>query len=378
MDIWNFLVPDTSLDWFFFILLLLWMFLSLGSVRLARLDIDKQLASSHFKNINAGVHDLSVAVRSRWDFAVDNGPGVALVLGLLGTFLGIGLAIQHGAEILDRLGDGASATDLNQAVGQLSPMLQEIGLKFRSSTWGICVHIALRLIIPRLGLEEFRHQEILKEMEADALEKRKLEEQNAKNLTQIKELGEKRVKYTANMLALLDRLVKAQEGFAGNVDKLGNTVEELKGTIVNFSKEMGNSITEMNDGVGQAVHQISSSVAGLQDSLAVELKTIAKVTSDLKTHSSTMTTVIKDQSRVFDEVTEKMQTITSNGAQYATGIADFGEAFTEKGQFSKKLDKLVEESQSSNKAITDRLDLLVQNGNQLVLELQQQDKRREN
>jgi hypothetical protein len=72
-----------------------------------------------------------------------------------------------GGILADLNSNSSSATDIRQTVGQLSPMLAEIGLKFKSSAWGIIVHIVLRFAIPLFGIEEKRFNEIFKELEQD-------------------------------------------------------------------------------------------------------------------------------------------------------------------------------------------------------------------
>lgn len=124
-NIFAFLLPHTTLDWFFFSLLLGWLVISLIAAKKAKNNIDQRIHSSHFKNIKASVTELSTALRHpMWDHIVENAPGFALVLGLLGTFLGIGLAIAGAGQILADMNSGStSATDMRQAIGNLSPML---------------------------------------------------------------------------------------------------------------------------------------------------------------------------------------------------------------------------------------------------------------
>lgn len=85
-------------------------------------------------------------------------PALLLVVGLLGTFVGIGLAIQEAGMVIDQsaaeAGVGGAATDPDQAahdpadlakqsaalhssVGNVSSVLAKLGTKFQTSCWGI-------------------------------------------------------------------------------------------------------------------------------------------------------------------------------------------------------------------------------------------------
>ena len=239
MDVLNFLLPSASLDWVFASLLLSWLIFSLFAAFKAKKSIDFHVTASHFKNIKSSVNDLSAASRHPfWDHIVDNAPGFALVIGLLGTFLGIGMAIQGAGGILADLNSGqSSATDIRQTVGQLSPMLSEIGLKFKSSAWGIIIHIILRFTIPLFGIEEKRLNEIFKELEKDHTEEESL---NSNRWDIIKQLEE-------NMKdSLLER--KSQHVMLVEcLDNQNKSLAEMIGIYRSIAKIQDLQLKELNE-----------------------------------------------------------------------------------------------------------------------------------
>ncbi|WP_443113638.1 hypothetical protein [Herbaspirillum seropedicae] len=68
----------------------------------------------------------------RWARVV---PGLLLMAGLLGTFIGLGLA----------LGEASGALDGAQAPTALAAVLDTLGAKFRIAAWGILSYLILRL-----------------------------------------------------------------------------------------------------------------------------------------------------------------------------------------------------------------------------------------
>lgn len=171
----GFLLPSSTLDWIFCVLLLSWLLLSILAAGLARASVKKLVSSPRFAALRSDPYELDLATRHPfWDDFIEHAPGFALVLGLLGTFLGIGLAIQGAGSILADLNTNAgSVTDIRQTVGQLSPMLSEIGLKFKSSAWGVLVHIFIRLILPAFGVQRLRNNAVVNKLEKDLVEKNK-------------------------------------------------------------------------------------------------------------------------------------------------------------------------------------------------------------
>lgn len=371
-NIFTFLLPHTTLDWFFFSLLLGWLAFSLVAAKKAKNNVHQRIHSSHFTNIKASFTELSTALRDpKWDHIVENAPGFALVLGLLGTFLGIGLAISGAGQILADMNSGAtSATDMRQTIGNLSPMLAEIGLKFKCSAWGIIVHIALRLIIPVFGIEEVRSQAILKQLEKDAEQ-----EENAvnKRWEQIESLLQKALftntaqagsiaKVMETQTEHLAIIAEVQQTFGDNVKTLGSSVKEfektvdafrgsmkvaiqemqesvqnasqgLHDTVESMKHEVSTTFTEFRDNVSQTLAKvgddistssfaIKSSVDTLSSSMSKELQNVTMVTASLTTHSREMAAAISEQKLTLEEMGDKVQSIAAKGAEYAFSLED--------------------------------------------------------
>ncbi|WP_231500896.1 hypothetical protein [Pseudomonas viridiflava] len=87
--------------------------------------------------------ELNQAVATLPERIVANMPGLLLIVGLLGTFLGLGMALDKASGILQ--GNADSLNAMTDSLGQLTGMMKDLGTKFKTSTWGIIAFIALKL-----------------------------------------------------------------------------------------------------------------------------------------------------------------------------------------------------------------------------------------
>ena len=87
--------------------------------------------------------ELNQAVATLPERIVGNMPGLLLIVGLLGTFLGLGMALDKASGILQ--GNADSLNAMSDSLGQLTGMMKDLGTKFKTSTWGIIAFIVLKL-----------------------------------------------------------------------------------------------------------------------------------------------------------------------------------------------------------------------------------------
>jgi len=104
---------------------------------------------------HGSVTDLWHAVATAPEKLAEIMPGMLLVVGLLGTFLGLGLALNHASSILgqaDLMSAGAAADSMQNLLG----LLQGLGTKFKTSTWGILGFVLLKIWSEVTRFEEKR------------------------------------------------------------------------------------------------------------------------------------------------------------------------------------------------------------------------------
>lgn len=120
---------------------------------------------------HGSVTDLWHAVATAPEKLAEIMPGMLLVVGLLGTFLGLGLALNHASSILgqaDLSSAGAAADSMQNLLG----LLQGLGTKFKTSTWGILGFVLLKIWSEVTRFEEKRLAWVIGKVKAE-LENRK-------------------------------------------------------------------------------------------------------------------------------------------------------------------------------------------------------------
>lgn len=128
---------------------------------------------------HGSVTDLWHAVATAPEKLADIMPGMLLVIGLLGTFLGLGMALNQASTILGHadLSDPRAASDSMQS---LLGMLQGLGTKFKTSTWGILGFVVLKVWSEVTRFEEKRMTWVIGKVKVE-LEARKRAEGAARD-----------------------------------------------------------------------------------------------------------------------------------------------------------------------------------------------------
>lgn len=123
---------------------------------------ERRLAALDDGDQQVPLHDtpeaLSQAVATAAERWADILPSLLLVFGLLGTFIGIGLALSEAAVVLG----GADA------FGHLTPIILTLGTKFKIATWGIVAFLFLRVWLTVFPYEQARMAWSTKQVKARA------------------------------------------------------------------------------------------------------------------------------------------------------------------------------------------------------------------
>ncbi len=165
LDVLRFLSPGAELVQGLIGALMLLMFASTGYGvwRMAR----PQTWQSNWQNRAAGgvdgaeaapvsLAEMSDVVASRPEKAIEVMPGILLILGLLGTFLGLGIALNDASAMLAKpQPDSAAMAGTMQG---LTHMMEGLGTKFRTSAWGILFFLLLKTVSTLTRHEERRLQ----------------------------------------------------------------------------------------------------------------------------------------------------------------------------------------------------------------------------
>lgn len=154
MGLISFLNPfGDGLSLFFFILLTSLFFITLITVWLNAKpenweynwlaeDGDNNLGSEH-----GSVHELSEAIATKSEKFASVAPSMLLIIGLLGTFVGLGIALNKASEVL---ASADTMSNMDNAMTQLMGLMEGLGAKFKTSTYGLFYFIVLNLVFQLL------------------------------------------------------------------------------------------------------------------------------------------------------------------------------------------------------------------------------------
>lgn len=271
MELLNFLLPKTELDWIFFFAIALCLIITILSAFIVRKSIKKLLvrpiSSLPFTDETNIRNYLS---NPTWDSIVENGAGFVLILGLLGTFLGIGLAIQDASKVIISLNDFSTVTTTSNAmdtVGKLSPVLSDIGTKFKISAWGISAHILIRLVVP------FFKTSVLKQ---DFI---------AHELNQIHSHTEKqKANFYSEMIGFFQKSQVANENMLREMKQIANTPYAIESSLLSFTDSINKQnadSTESIDSLVTIINDLKMNIEQLLYNIDESVKNI-----DLKTNES--------------------------------------------------------------------------------------------
>jgi hypothetical protein len=206
---------------------------------------------------HGSVNDLLHAVATVPEKIAEIMPGMLLVIGLLGTFLGLGLALNKASAILGQaqaMSAGAAADSLSHLMG----LLQGLGTKFKTSTWGITGFIFLKVWIESTRFEEKRLTWVISKVKAE-LEMRKRQK--------IAEASNKREALHAEIAAVAAHVVAGLEEQIGKMLVLEQGQhKQLIQRIENINKGQGELLVELRAN-REAMTQFSASMLSVVDNM---------------------------------------------------------------------------------------------------------------
>lgn len=271
MELLNFLLPKTELDWIFFFAIALCLIITILSAFIVRKSIKKLLvrpiSSLPFTDETNIRNYLS---NPTWDSMVENGAGFVLILGLLGTFLGIGLAIQDASKVIISLNDFSTVTTTSNAmdtVGKLSPVLSDIGTKFKISAWGISAHILIRLVVP------FFKTSVLKQ---DFI---------AHELNQIHSHTEKqKANFYSEMIGFFQKSQVANENMLREMKQIANTPYAIESSLLSFTDSINKQNADSTESIDSLVAIINDLKVNIEQLLCNIDESVKNI--DLKANES--------------------------------------------------------------------------------------------
>ncbi|EKN4007413.1 hypothetical protein LL067_15645 [Yersinia pseudotuberculosis] len=179
--------------------------------------------ADHLDVEHGSVNEISAAVASPAEKMADIMPGILLILGLLGTFLGLGIALNKASDILI----DANSAGMDNAMSNLMGMMEGLGTKFKTSTWGIMAYLILKACAAGLGYDEKRLRWCAQQMKQVFDQSR--EQKRAEH-------EETLLQYLAALQGLNDRMQVESEATRQSLSKLSSGMESFLQTLIDQGK----------------------------------------------------------------------------------------------------------------------------------------------
>jgi predicted nucleic acid-binding Zn-ribbon protein len=279
----SFLVP---VDWFQWTLLAVIVVSVMASIAFVHHYATPEEWARNWKSSEIGVRqqdldsehgsvlDISEAVASRAERMSDGLPGTLLIIGLLGTFVGLGIALNDAATAF--ASEGAPAE-------KLLGMLEGLGTKFKSSTWGILAFLVLKSWNAALDIDG------------------------------------RRMRWCAARMR--EQLDLRREAEASQETRL---IEEIRASGQHGAEAISGAVSSSGDAVRQAiVAQVA--VAGESKGILLEMA------RDVREQKTAMTGFLQAS-------TENIAAIKASASQISASALQVGEAATQLSEVVRKLD----------------------------------------
>lgn len=235
---------------------------------------------------HGSVNEISAAVASTGEKLADIMPGILLILGLLGTFLGLGIALNKASTILLEANAGGG---MDSAMANLMGMMEGLGTKFKTSTWGIMAFLLIKAWSARNGYEERRLRWCVGKMKA-AFEYSRQAQQQERQQTQhalIEALGridQTLISQWQASHALLDTQCKLNKHAGVTLVATHKAVQELQQALVPEVRTLNASHVQARDALQETVSNLQqhsltlsathTAVQELQQALVPEVQTL--------------------------------------------------------------------------------------------------------
>jgi len=312
---------------------------------------------------HGSLSEISEAVESPSEKIADIMPGILLILGLLGTFLGLGIALNKASNILI----DANSSGMDNAMANLMGMMDGLGTKFKTSTWGICAFLFLRFWFAVARYDDKRLRWCAQKMKYEFEQSRqniRIEREQSKQhfLDALKNISDSMQRGSVETCQVLEKTYSGMEGLLkklviqGEVNEeqnesRNNQQEKLISTLVSIQQQMLNSskmqseqyklqlgeLTMTREWLQRFIDASSDNLSAIQRS-AKEMSEAAqgmgnsadnlqKVIGDFRTGVSDMLDTVKSDlggtiSHMGDSFSQNMSAISASMSSATDGISE--------------------------------------------------------
>lgn len=293
----------------------------------------KDKTNDHLDIEHGSVTDLWYAVATAPEKIAEIMPGMLLVVGLLGTFLGLGLALNMASGILaiDATNTGAAADSMNQLMG----MLQGLGTKFKTSTWGILGFIVIKIWHEFFRFDEKRMTWVISKVKFELEERKRNEalesiELRKEILNSISSAANKIADGIRNNALSMKLAIEEQEKsilksrnsthkeLCENLEKIGSDIAEGFNKVQHETRHVGDAMREFTDNTQTAVREMSDVAQKMSDGIThidTAASRMAKGAEMVGKASDGLNSAIDDFSEKFTEVLNRVRNDLSHAIE---------------------------------------------------------------
>lgn len=296
------------------------------------LEDNASLDSEH-----GSVHELAEAVSTKAEQVADIMPSMLLVIGLLGTFIGLGIALNSASEVLAN----ANTSGMDNAMTNLMALMEGLGAKFKTSTWGLLCFIILNVLFNTLGYKEKRLSWAIQKVRQEADIKRQAKEQQEHKkynelLNVIKVLAKTSQENNSALMQSNQSLKESNQANLLELQKIASynkstqdAMQQFVDSTVQSMSSIGNSADQMAQAakaVGTSAHELNEVI----DKLQIELKDVMEmIRRDL---GDTINNMGKNFEESMTDMTNSMSQATQGISTAVTNLSNSVNATMDKVQ----------------------------------------------
>ena len=278
---------------------------------------------------HGSVTDLWHAVATAPEKVADIMPGMLLVVGLLGTFLGLGMALNHASNILGQP-DAMNASSAASSMHDLLGLLQGLGTKFKTSTWGICGFVLLKITSELTRFDEKRLAWVINKVKKQINQRKQhsvdTEERKQQQLfDQMQHITNGVANsLTKNMALLLENNNNNYVTYERELKSVNTNIVELKSCNLDIGSSVNKAIDAQTLMLGKYLQGIQNSALDNINVMKNELQTIdknfAEYRADYNEQCAKQAKTVDSQTSILCEY---LQCIKSNTADTMESMNHF-------------------------------------------------------
>lgn len=255
---------------------------------------------------HGSVTDLWHAVATSYEKLAEIMPGMLLVVGLLGTFLGLGMALDHASSIL---GQSNAVAD---SMGDLLGLLKGLGTKFKTSTWGIMGFVLLKIWSEATRFEEKRLIWVIDKVKGE-LDRRARERRSA-NANAQHELFQQ--------IALVSgRIVDGVSAAVGQASRNQQQIlSEVNETLKRSQGEIRDDLAKANERVLKGLHRVHEALNEIHISQQSSNEALSSFTKGTQR-------IVGQMAAAADGMVEGAEKVSSGAQGLQQVVEDFGSEF---------------------------------------------------